>query len=351
MERKRWIDIAKCIGIICVIIGHTISSTWINSFHMPLFFILTGYTFKKIGNKSWGETFLEKTKLDAKRIVIPLLVTIGLDILTHYYMTILPYLHGSEFSGLSVIELNAIKKMLLKEKITNRLVGLVFGLGDYCPEGIYNYQLGAMWFLVVLFYSKLFYRLLQHFINNDYFRLVVTFVLCIIGVLVGSHYHVIQGLDIVLVVSFLFECGYLLKNIECKLRKGNVLYIVMGVMAIIWFFCQLFMQYSFDIHTRKYPMGVLSVLLGVFGSCFVILVSKVLEKVKYTKILEFIGKNSVYLLCIHYLDTNLVFTNIYQSETLIYMIIKRIILDVIVLYLFINIRDVVKKQFVKIKDV
>ena len=48
-KRLLWIDVAKGIAIILMIIGHTVkfgtySRNFIFSFHMPLFFILTGFT-------------------------------------------------------------------------------------------------------------------------------------------------------------------------------------------------------------------------------------------------------------------------------------------------------------------
>ncbi|MCC8049997.1 MAG: acyltransferase family protein [Clostridiales bacterium] len=49
-NRIEWIDVAKGIGIILVIMGHCFNKSslihkWIFSFHMPLFFILSGYCF------------------------------------------------------------------------------------------------------------------------------------------------------------------------------------------------------------------------------------------------------------------------------------------------------------------
>ncbi|MDR1895700.1 MAG: acyltransferase family protein [Prevotellaceae bacterium] len=46
-QRIIWIDIAKGLGIFLVVVGHVISSGnilhhWIYSFHMPLFFFLSG---------------------------------------------------------------------------------------------------------------------------------------------------------------------------------------------------------------------------------------------------------------------------------------------------------------------
>lgn len=46
VKRISWIDIAKGIGIILVLAGHTFTEgqfyVWLNSFHMPLFFLLAG---------------------------------------------------------------------------------------------------------------------------------------------------------------------------------------------------------------------------------------------------------------------------------------------------------------------
>ena len=48
-ERVEWIDCAKGIGIILVIMGHSICPDtllyWLYTFHMPLFFFLSGLTF------------------------------------------------------------------------------------------------------------------------------------------------------------------------------------------------------------------------------------------------------------------------------------------------------------------
>lgn len=54
-----WLDTAKGIGIILVIIGHSMfpMHTLIDSFHMPLFFVLSGLTFSA---KSTFRSFVAK---------------------------------------------------------------------------------------------------------------------------------------------------------------------------------------------------------------------------------------------------------------------------------------------------
>ena len=48
-QRVEWVDMAKGMGIFLMVIGHTgipkFASQWIYSFHMPLFFFLSGYFF------------------------------------------------------------------------------------------------------------------------------------------------------------------------------------------------------------------------------------------------------------------------------------------------------------------
>lgn len=73
MERVRYIDIAKGIGILLVIIGHTFPGSYVQrvcySFHMPLFFFISGlcynhskYDFKRL----W--------KIRMRQLLVPLLV-------------------------------------------------------------------------------------------------------------------------------------------------------------------------------------------------------------------------------------------------------------------------------------
>ena len=50
-ERLRYVDVAKGVGILLVVLGHSRFADdgywgcWVNSFHMPLFFVLAGYCF------------------------------------------------------------------------------------------------------------------------------------------------------------------------------------------------------------------------------------------------------------------------------------------------------------------
>lgn len=78
-SRAEYIDIAKGIGIILVVFGHLsertqMSRILIYSFHMPLFFIISGYLEK---SKKFQECFVK----GFKRLVIPAYIVLLVDII------------------------------------------------------------------------------------------------------------------------------------------------------------------------------------------------------------------------------------------------------------------------------
>ena len=73
-KRIAWLDIAKGIAIVCTVVGHTVPAggklcNLIYSFHMPLFFVLAGYTMRPLP----AGGLCRATAKDFRRLVIPVL--------------------------------------------------------------------------------------------------------------------------------------------------------------------------------------------------------------------------------------------------------------------------------------
>lgn len=78
-ERIEWIDIAKGLGILIVIAGHTVSLRYsypLYAFHMPLFFFLSGLLFK-----DRGDGFMTFIKKKAKALLKPWAVMLFISFL------------------------------------------------------------------------------------------------------------------------------------------------------------------------------------------------------------------------------------------------------------------------------
>ncbi len=103
-ETKRidWIDAAKGFAILLVMMGHTlfhlrVIEVWLYTFHMPLFFFLSGYVFKIRD----GESFLSFVRRKIFALVVPMLLFSIISILVNavYYCAIL---HNKTMSSIGI---------------------------------------------------------------------------------------------------------------------------------------------------------------------------------------------------------------------------------------------------------
>lgn len=82
--RLMWLDIAKGIAILCTVIGHTVTGRikgMIYSFHMPLFFLLAGYTFREVPASEMKKAI----KKDIVRLLIPYILFGCIKMLTDVF--------------------------------------------------------------------------------------------------------------------------------------------------------------------------------------------------------------------------------------------------------------------------
>lgn len=145
VKRIEFIDIAKGIGIILVIIGHCIDrqnllSKWISSFHMPLFFIISGICFQNTKYQSFLLFFRKRFKT----LLLPC-----------FYFSILDSIITTITSGVPTYK------------------DLVFRLP------------GALWFVLILFLTELIYYYIIK-INKNTYILIITLILSLsIGIILN----------------------------------------------------------------------------------------------------------------------------------------------------------------------
>lgn len=134
----QWIDTLKGIGIILVVAGHTLSSDFrlfVYSFHMPLFFMISGYLFKE-------DDVINFAKRKIKSIAIPYFSYIVIFSLLEIYKI--------DFSNPNLL-------LKIKYIIYNSLYG-----GELLTG-----QFGVFWFVSVLFITQQLYNLLLKTKNKN----------------------------------------------------------------------------------------------------------------------------------------------------------------------------------------
>ncbi len=150
-KRVQWIDTVKGIGILLMVIGHAgnipIAKLWIYSFHMPLFFIISGYvyTLTNHGRYTGTEGLIKLLIKNAYAYLMPytilFLINLILKICTDYIKNC-EVLEG--WGGTRLIQ--SLRGYIVK--------GYLYSYDTELPN------CAPLWFLTCLFISYIFFYLL-----------------------------------------------------------------------------------------------------------------------------------------------------------------------------------------------
>lgn len=282
-KRIKWIDIAKGMAIILMIVGHTIPYNTFNififSFHMPLFVILSGITYKMPKDK---DNIKNRIKKYIKQLLIPYFFTLLI-------CTILFTLSNNTFSLLSII------KQFFKN--------LIWGNGcDYTLFGINFIGVSPIWFLIALFFSKLIFDIINYKINSKDIsnNLIIYSFLALIGIMIGKFIWLPQNLDLVLVFLLYLYVGFIFNKYTKNIEKHKTIMFI--VCFIIWTTCLGF-NLNIELAVRSYQYGFLTIIESICASYCIIELCKAFEKSDILQIvLTKIGMISLIVLCIHSIE-------------------------------------------------
>ena len=207
-KRLDWIDIAKGIAIILVIVGHTVPNPSplrhaIFSFHMPVFFILAGYTFRP---KPWRELLSDSVS----RLLVPYVVLALAWQVPTFLMSGAPLTSGTLVAGLKT---------------------LVFASGVDVP-GLGVTAVGMAWFLAALFTSRLLFNVLVRLFDRRGIGVVWQGVVCAAIAFCGLSVSRLMGvylpldLDLSCYIVLLMWVGYTARQrgLEPSVSKPLLVY-------------------------------------------------------------------------------------------------------------------------------
>lgn len=278
MENKyyNWIDIAKGIGIILVILGHTCpgkTSHAIFLFHMPLFFIISGYLFNF---EKYQNNFLALVKTSAKRLILPVLII---------YFIFYPFNQAS-------------------------LPSLIYGSGKHLELSGFNISAieYSAWFLYCLFVVRILLwtliKLGSKLSINKFLLFIASFLCALLGSKLGEVFFFPWSFDIALVALYLAYVGYLLRENNIMSLKKNHKISVAFFAAVIFFID--FKYFDLSMNEREYSNILISLNAAILVTITIFYISDLLEKIQKIKILKniieylkYLGKNSILILLLH----------------------------------------------------
>lgn len=280
-KRLEYIDIARGIAIILMILGHVCKVGWkrtiIFSFHMPLFIIISGMFFKK------EENIKEELIKLFRKLIIPYVITI--------------------------ITTELIKICIYNETIDMVRVfqQIIFAYSNKKTFFTEINSVGVLWFIPFLSLCKiLFYAIHKVAKEDDMLKGIICLLFTIIGIYFSkTKLYLPWSFDIVLASLIFYYIGYILKKykvLEKILSNYKILICIVLLYAIG-------LKFGFiELAIRSYPHGFICYVTAISGTIIVFKISQIIEKFsKYiTKVLSWFGRNSMYVLCFHYLEMNVI---------------------------------------------
>lgn len=318
MKNKRidYLDYVKGFGILLVVLGHIYDASnpikiWLYSFHMPLFFIISGFFAKNIEFK-----VLFKKKF--KSLIIPYIsfgiITMGLMIVTN--------------SGLS---------------------------GEF-KEYVYFFITGvgrdALWFLTCLFLIEIIFHIVSKIKNYSYKIFVIA--VLFLGGLYGAYlinnmilttlYRVFIGLGFYSLGSYMYN----------KLKNTNISNITLLLLLMI---SSILARYNgcVDLWGLNFGNKFIYVFCSIVNSfCIIVIFKKIFDN-KEIKSLKFFGRNTLIIMSTQQLIINYInkFTGVDYYNTLygIVVFLVVILIEIPIIYLINNYLSFMIGKFPKKENV
>ena len=325
-KRLSFVDVLRGMAIFFIVLGHSLIYSshcslifkFLYSFHVPLFFLISGYVFKLKDD----ENFFSFVKRKFKRIMVPYFVWALLFLIPYY-------IFGAKVNN----QLNTNSSF----NIMNSLFGIVYGNG--INSGLK--QNSPLWFLPALFSMEVFYFYIIKFLKNK--KYYINFSFLVITALCGLFsYKFINfllpwGGKTVLELGIFFLLGYLLNKykIVSKIVSDKSMYFLFLILMFI--FGMLFV-FNSNVDCMNYNYGNygLFLLTSISLSFFFLLISKKLNK---NKLLEYLGNNTIPILIFHKLIVVLFqskfgfFTNLMiNSNGLIELILAFLVTNIAIIF-------------------
>ncbi len=283
---------------------------FIFSFHMPLFFIISGYLY----NVKDVKVSIIK---DAKHLMIPYFVTCG-----------------------AVVLLTLTKNIIINDnfqKVYYYIAATFIGSGSSrsCLWLSHVPNIGAIWFFPALFICKNVYNSMASLTIKK--KLLYSSAIFFVSTIIGRYllfipFSVLSGLSAIIFYSI----GDFFKTNP----KFNSYHWIIGL--ICWFIA--FNYSHLYLVQPKIDLYFIDVIGATTASICIYNISTLLNKITYfSGFLSWIGKNSMYILCFHLIDLNVGISSLltyYYNLYYLFDIILKIIIPLLSTYLFVIIKNI-----------
>ena len=281
-KRIEYIDVAKAIGILLVILGHCYYTakipylgTAIYSFHMPMFFIISGMFLKpmrlKDGLAKYSKTYLK-----------PYVFTC----LLMFLITVLLF-------NFKIVESGEFKVDLIR---------ISFGSGSNEDNALLHDipTVGPIWFLLALFWGCLFTSVIKEKVHYSLSTLMWAFTLFFVGYISSKYIRLPLSFQMGLCsVPFILIGGWFRQS-DAVERFGELNKFLIFLLAVIWLTTIFIMGNNLNMASCRYREGIVCIPLSIIATLFCLFLCKKYD-FKILRWMKWLGRNTLYVLAGHQL--------------------------------------------------
>lgn len=270
-NRDATFDVMKGIAILAMVIGHCpipeILEKFIFVWHMPLFFLVSGYFYSPKEEKGY-------VRKNVRQLVLPYVVT-----------------------SLVLIFLSGVKELISGKGATlTTIIAALIGNGTVNNPTFSEYSIGAIWFLLAMFWCRSIFNILYIRLSEPMLGAAVisaAVVATYLGTLVYVPTDLFEGIEAML----FFYIGNKAHTYNVLERTPNLLFF------IIVFFLVILSIYAGSMSMVRCYYGYWPVnYLAAIGMTMVIYY--ISKRLVTNKFLAWCGRVSMVILCIHIINLN-----------------------------------------------
>ena len=285
MTRNRTIDIARGIAILSIIVGHL--NVWtinriVYTYHVPIFFLLTGYFMKE-------ESLCLHVRKKARTLLVPYAVTcFGIIILA------------------GIIALFKRDNVILT--IKDWMFASLYGSGSSYVEPFIINDIGAIWFLWATFWACVFLQLSLR--RKPVLRILWIVGLFAVGYLTAKRlFWFPLSIQAGCCATLFMYIGHAVRQSEQRITRLPMLIKVLGTLAAFVLWASFVVQFkTFWFVECDFGRGVIDIIRSLCACYCVVVIALLIDRLmnKTAVCLAFLGRYSIIVLCVHITELKLI---------------------------------------------
>jgi len=280
-KRQVWVDVAKTFALILVVVGHPVGpavyTKYIYWFHMPVFFLLSGYLFKPPDGWSSLRSWLAKR---SREVLVPYCAYLVLVTLVRYFY-VYRYLH--------VLEASFVLKDLRDVLFGGRLPGVYYTV---------------FWFFTCLFATQVLFALINLLFKDRRLAMAAVAVAYLLAhaeawLMLGHPLLVPWNLDVALMAVAYYAIGYYCKKSLADISLRVTLAAVAVSALLIAVDYRGWMNYVLNLKFVVYQHPLLDLLIPMVMIVALLGISQVLARGRLGRVVTLMGNVALPVVYLH----------------------------------------------------